>query len=165
MVIGIVLFCFFVIILLIYFLIFKEYSTMLMSYEMLVKVLETRNLILMRILPEIKDKKAKKEITSYVEQMINYKRTNNDKVLELDVSINKKLDKIYSELNKSKNPVVLEELKRVINFEKKLKIIRREYNKAVDEYNSKLIKHPKLMAKYLKMRPYNTYDIKENVQN
>ena len=132
---------------------------------MLVKVLETRNLILMRILPEIKDKKAKKEITSYVEQMINYKRTNNDKVLELDVSINKKLDKIYSELNKSKNPVVLEELKRVINFEKKLKIIRREYNKAVDEYNSKLIKHPKLMAKYLKMRPYNTYDIKENVQN
>ncbi|MBR3280424.1 MAG: hypothetical protein IKI57_01075 [Clostridia bacterium] len=165
MVIGIVLFCFFVIILLIYFLIFKEYSTMLRSYEMLVKVLETRNLILMRILPEIKDKKAKKEITSYVEQMINYKRTNNDKVLELDVSINKKLDKIYSELNKSKNPVVLEELKRVINFEKKLKIIRREYNKAVDEYNSKLIKHPKLMAKYLKMRPYNTYDIKENVQN
>ncbi len=165
MVIGIVLFCFFVIILLIYFLIFKEYSTMLRSYEMLVKVLETRNLILMRILPEIKDKKVKKEITSYVEQMINYKRTNNDKVLELDVSINKKLDKIYSELNKSKNPVVLEELKRVVNFEKKLKIIRREYNKAVDEYNSKLIKHPKLMAKFLKMRPYNTYNIKESVQN
>ena len=161
MVIGIVLFCILLIAFLIYLLVFREYSAMLRAYEMLVKVLEARNLILMRILPEIKDKKTKKEITAHIDEMISYKRTNNDKILELDVLINKKLDKVYSELNKSKNPIVLEELKKAVNFEKKLKIIRREYNKAVEEYNAKLVKHPKLMAKFLKMRPYNTYDIKE----
>ena len=161
MIIGIIFLSVLIIFAIIYFSLFREYSQMMHSYEMLVKVLETRNLILMRILPEIKDKKTKKEITSYIDGMIQNKRANNDKVLELDVCINKKLDKVYSELNTSKNPVVKEELKKAVNFEKKLKIIRREYNNSVEKYNNKLIKHPKLMAKCLKMRPYNTYDIKE----
>ena len=85
MVIGIVLFCILLIAFLIYLLVFREYSAMLRAYEMLVKVLEARNLILMRILPEIKDKKIKKEITAHIDEMISYKRTNNDKILELDV--------------------------------------------------------------------------------
>jgi len=162
MVFGIVLFSFLFVLAILYFLLFKEYAHMMNNFELLVKVVETRNLVLMRILPEIKNKGLKKEITKMVDDMMVAKRENNDKFIQLDVDINKKLDSVYSELNKSKNPLVIEELKKAVNFEKKLKTIRREYNKVVEVYNAKICKHPKLMAKFLKMRPYNTYNIKEN---
>ena len=161
MILGIVLFSILFIFVIIYLLLFKEYAHVMNSYDLLVKVVETRNLVLMRILPEIKNKGLKNEVTKMVDDMIKAKRDTNDKFIQLDVDINKKLDKVYSELNGSKNPLVIEELKKAVNFDKKLKVIRREYNKVVEEYNAKLCKHPKLMAKFLKMRPYNTYEIKE----
>ena len=161
LIIGIIFICIVFIFFIVYQLLFKEYSLVRGTFETLVKVIETRDLILMRLLPEIKNKKIKDDMTALIGERIEAKQLGNDKVLEMDVKINKKLDRIYSELNKSKNPIVIEELKKAVNFEKKLKTIRREYNKAVEIYNNKLIKHPKLMMKYLRMRPLNTYQIKE----
>ncbi len=161
LIIGIIFICIVFIFFIVYQLLFKEYSLVRGTFETLVKVIETRDLILMRLLPEIKNKKIKDDMTALIGERIEAKQLGNDKILEMDVKINKKLDRIYSELNKSKNPIVIEELKKAVNFEKKLKTIRREYNKAVEIYNNKLIKHPKLMMKFLKMRPLNTYQIKE----
>ena len=161
MVIAIVLIVILIIFGIIYWLLFKEYANVMAIFETLIKVLDTRNLVLMRILSEIKDKQIKNEMSNLVAQRLDTKQLYNDKLIELDVKMNKKLDRIYSELDKSKNPIVKEELKKLINFEKNLKKIRREYNKVVDEYNDRIVKHPKLMMKFLKMRPFNTYDIKQ----
>lgn len=160
MILGIIFVVIVFISFLIYYFIFKEYSAVMGNFETLVKIIETRDLVLMRILPEIKNKKIKDDMTLLISQRMEAKRQGNDKLIEMDVKINKKLDRIYSELNNSQNPIVKEELKKAVNFEKKLKTVRREYNKTVEVYNNKLIKHPKLMMKFLRMRPLNTYDIK-----
>ena len=161
MVFAIVLFVIIIIYLVLHFLFFREYAQVMGNYETLVKVLEARDLVLMRVLPEIKDKNVKDEITNIVSEQLNARKQGNDKLIETDVNLNKKLDRVYSELDKSKNPLVKEELRRLVGFEKSLKTIRHEYSKAVGQYNEKLVKHPKAMIKFWKMKPLNTYKTKE----
>lgn len=60
---GIILLIVSVIIFLIYMLYFKEYKDVMANFRTLVKVLETRDLLLMRILPEIKENHIKEETT------------------------------------------------------------------------------------------------------
>ena len=75
MVPGIILLIGIVIIFFIYMLYFKEYKDVMANFETLVKVLETRDLLLMRILPEIKNKKVIEETAKLVEQRMNCKRS------------------------------------------------------------------------------------------
>jgi len=157
LVLGIIVLSILLIVLLIYFILFKEYSEVMANYETLVKVIETRDLILMRVLPEIKSKKVKDDMTKYIAARMNAKKTGNDDLVKADVNINKHLKPVYDELNNSQNPIVKEEFKRIVNLEKKLKIIRREYNNSVDKYNEKISKRPKLFIKRLHMKPLNTY--------
>ena len=160
-IISIIFIVLFVIFISIHYLFFKEYSIVMGNFQTLIKVIESRDLLLLRVLPEIKNKKIKDDMTMLISQRMAAKRQGNDKLIEMDVKINKKLNRVYTEFNSSKNLIVREELKRLVNLEKKLKVIRREYNKSVENYNNKLIKHPKLMMKFLKMRPYNLYEIHE----
>ena len=160
MILGIILLVFLMLCGICYFLFFKEYSLVMGNFETLLKVIEARDLILMRLLPEIKSKDVKEKMTKLVSERMNAKKLGNDKLIETDVEINKNLDQVYSELNKTKNPIVKEELRRAVNLEQKLKVIRREYNKAVEAYNQKLVKHPKSMIKFWRMKPLNTYSIK-----
>ncbi len=160
MILAIIIFIVFILYLIIQFSFFKEYSMVMSNYNTLLKVLETRDLVLMRVLPEIKNKKTKDEITSLIAERIDNKKNDNDKIIELDVKINQKLDKAYSELDKSNNPIVKEELRRLVQFEKSLKTIRKEYTKSVDLYNEKILKHPKAMIKFWKMKPLNNYKTK-----
>ena len=55
---GIIVLVIFAIVFLIYMLYFKEYKEVMGNFHTLLKVLETRDLLLMRILPEIKDEKT-----------------------------------------------------------------------------------------------------------
>ncbi len=157
MVFGIVLLSFLLLILIIYFLLFKEYSEIMANLETLVKVLETRDLLLMRILPEIKNKKTKDKMTKLISNRVEAKKKGNDAIVEADVEINKNLKPIYDELNTSQNPIVKHEFQKIIQLEKKLKIIRREYSSAVDKYNDKISKKPKFYIMKLHMKPLNTY--------
>ena len=157
MIFGIVVLSTLLIGLSIYLFLFKEYSEVMANYETLVKVIETRDLILMRVLPEIKNKRLKDDMTKFIAARMNAKKTGNDDLVKADVDINKRLKPVYDELNKSQNPIVKEEFKRIVNLEKKLKTIRREYNNSVDKYNAKLVKRPKLFIKKLHMKPLNTY--------
>ena len=149
------------IVFLIYMLYFKEYKEVMGNFQTLVKVLETRDLLLMRILPELKDKKIKEETARLVEQRMNCKNSGCNNLIKSDVELNKQLTITYKEIDKLKNALVREEFKRIISLEKKLKVIRREYNNAVDKYNKNLIVHKKMCIKYLRMKPLDTYKIPE----
>lgn len=161
MVWGIILLVFLSIVLILYICLFKEYSAVMGNYNTLLKVIETRDLLLMRILPEIRNKKTKDEMAMLVSNRMEAKRKGNNELIKTDVEINKKLKPIYDEINKTKNPIAKEEFRRIINLEKKLKVIRREYNSAVEKYNEKIRKKPNFYIKKLKMIPLNTYNFKE----
>lgn len=148
-----------------YLLYFKEYKEVMANFETLVKVLETRDLLLMRILPEIKDKKVKEETARLVENRMKCKNAGCNAFIKSDVELNKQLYLTYPELEKIKNVLVREEFKRIITLEKKLKVIRREYNQAVEKYNQNLIHHKKMCMKYLRMKPLDTYQIKKKTTN
>lgn len=163
MVAGIILLIGIVIVFFIYMLYFKEYKDVMANFETLVKVLETRDLLLMRILPEIKNKKVIEETAKLVEQRMNCKRSGCDNLINSDVELNKQLKNTYEELEKIKNAIVREEFRRIVSLEKKLKVIRREYNNAVEKYNQNLINHKKVCIKYLRMKPLNTYKIPEKI--
>ncbi len=150
LIIGIVLFLFF----------FKEYSEVMANFQTLVKVLETRDLLLMRILPEIKNKAQKEEMHLLISKRMEAVRTGNNELIKADVDINKKLKPFYDSFNKSKNPIVKEEFRRIVNLEKKLKVIRREYNKSAEQFNAQLVKHPKRYLRFWHMKPFDTYDFK-----
>ena len=160
MILGIVFLVVVCIVLLVYILLFKEYSEVMANFTTLLKVIETRDLLLMRVLPEIKNKKTKDDMSVLIATRMEAKKHGNDALIKADVDINKKLKPIYDEFNKSKNPIVKEAFRNIVNLEKKLKVIRREYNNSVDKYNAKLVKKPKLYVKRLHMKPLNTYEFK-----
>jgi len=116
-----------------YLLYFKEYKEVMANFQTLVKVLETRDLLLMRILPDVKDKKIKEDTARLVEQRMLYKNGGCNNLIKSDVELNKQLKITYKEIDKLKNALIREEFKRIISLEKKLKVIRREYNKAVEK--------------------------------
>lgn len=150
---------------LIYLLYFKEYKEVMANFETLVKVLETRDLLLMRILPEINDRKIKEETAKLVEQRMQCKNCGCNSLIKSDVELNKQLNIVYQELDKIKNALVREEFKRIVSLEKKLKVIRKEYNKSVDKYNKNLIHHKNMCIKYLRMKPLDTYKIPEKIKS
>lgn len=161
MVLGIVLLCIVFLYLIITLAFFKEYNEVEANFETLVKVLETRDLLLMRVLPEVKNKNTKEEIAKLVSERMEAKKRGANELIVKDVALNRKLKNVYDEINFSKNPIVKEEFKRIVHLEKNLKQIRRNYNASVEKYNKKFTEHPKLYLKYLRMKPLNTYDIKE----
>lgn len=144
-----------------YMLYFKEYKDVMANFNTLVKVIETRDLLLMRILPELSDKKLKEETSKLVQLRMQCKNAGCNEFIKSDVELNKQLRRTYEEIDKLKNALVREEFKRIVSLEKKLKIIRREYNKAVEKYNKNLINHKIMCIKYLRMKPLDTYKIPE----
>lgn len=161
---GLILLIICAIVFLIYMLYFKEYKDVMGNFQTLVKVLETRDLLLMRILPEVSDKKIKEETARLVDQRMQCKNAGCNNLIKSDVELNKQLTITYKEIDKLKNALVREEFKRIISLEKKLKVIRREYNNAVEKYNKNLIAHKKMCIKYLRMKPLDTYKIPEKVK-
>lgn len=140
---------------------FRPYRQVMANFETLVKVLETRDLLLLRILPELKDKKMKEKISQLIEKRMECKRKGCDAFIESDVNLNRQLPRVYETIETSKNPVVREEFRRIMSLEKNLKAIRKEYSQAVDVYNDNLVRHKKMSIKYLRMRPLNTYQVKQ----
>ena len=159
MLLGICIFVGFCLVVILYLLYIKEYMDLTNSYKTLIKVLETRDLILLRIIPELKNKDEKAEIVSLIDTQIKSKGLGMNATIESDVTLNKYLKPTYEKINKIKNPIVVEEFKRVIKLEKSLKLIRREFNKSAEEYNQNLIDHKIVCTKILKMRPVNSYKL------
>ncbi len=144
---------------------FRAYKRVKTCFETLIKVVETRDLLLLRILPDVQNKQIKGETVRLIEQCMKCKDSCYNDFIKADVELNKQLKETYSEINKLKNSMDKELFKRVVTLEKNLKIIRREYNEAAEAYNQHLIAHKKICVKWLHWRPLDTYKIPVSEKN
>lgn len=158
-----------VIILLIIFLIFmfymlylKEYFKVKKVYKHLRKVLDVRDSLVLKLIPEIKNKKLSAKVIYLIdERKENFKTSYNNSILS-DIKLNAELRKLYEYINTlNKNEVINNIFSKIINLEKELKNIRTKYNISVENYNNNLIKHKFMCLRVIKLKPLDTYSIKK----
>jgi hypothetical protein len=154
---GIILFAVVLIYLIIYKLFFSNYIETKNIFNLLEKTLNTRNLLILKILPEIKYDADKEEIVSLIKG-INEDSGGYTNKMYLDIKLNKLLKNLYEEINNMDNKVIKDIFGSIIELEKKLKIIRNEYNMAVNKYNENLVKHKYICMRVIKMKPLDTYN-------
>lgn len=156
---GIVIFIIIVILIyLAYMLYFKEYVDVCKIFRTLEKTLDTRDLLVMQSIAEIKNKKIKGETTKYIDKRMKIKKSGFNEKIRADVDLNKKLKETYKELNNyMQNPVIRSTFLRIVVLEKKLKVIREEYNIAVEKYNLNMIHHKAICMGIIRMKPLDTY--------
>ena len=145
-----------------YYIFIKDYSDVIKVLDSLEKTLDTRDLLVMKLLPEVKDKGMQASIVELIEKrMKNKKIPFNDKI-KLYVELNKELKQFYNNLNKKiDNPVIKTTFASAIELEKKLIKIRDRYNYAVEKYNMNLVMHKFVCVRLIHMKPLDTYSIAE----
>lgn len=141
-----------------YYIFMKDYVEVIKVYSSLEKTLDVRDLLVMKLIPEINDKGLQAKIIELIEsRMKNKKIPYNDKI-RMDVELNKELKKFYNIINKkADNPVVKATFKNVIEIEKKLIKIRDKYNYSVEKYNLNLMVHKFVCMRFIRMKPLDTY--------
>ncbi len=141
-----------------YMLYFKEYVDVCRMFDLLEKTLDTRDLLITKIIDEIKNKRIKESTVKLINKRVKARKSGFNEKIKIDVELNKCLKETYQELNKLiKNPVVKETFLRIITLEKKLKLQREEYNKLVEKYNRNIIHHKTVCMTIIRMRPLDTY--------
>lgn len=139
----------------------KKYILVRNEFKLLLKTLDVRDLLILKLLPEIKNKNISNKIAYLINERVKNKKCGHLEQINLDIELNKEIKSFYEELNKNlTNEIVKTTFKKVIEIEKKLKNIRKSYNDAVNMYNDNLIKHKKICMKTLKMKPLDTYGLK-----
>ena len=141
----------------------KEYIEVTKIYKTLRKMLSYRDMLLLKILPDIKNKKQKETIMNLIDDRNKKSKISYDDAIIADVNLNNELKKIYIEIEKmQKNELQLEIFQKLMNMEKQIKGARNKYSSAVEKYNLSLTIHPKVFIKFLHMRPLDTYKKSEN---
>ena len=126
-------------------------------------MLSYRDMLLLKILPDIKNKKQKETIMNLIDDRNKKSNISYDDAIIADVNLNNELKKIYIEIEKmQKNELQLEIFQKLMNMEKQIKGARNKYSSAVEKYNLSLTIHPKVFIKFLHMRPLDTYKKSEN---
>lgn len=155
---GLILLIFIIFVYYVYGTYFKEYFEVRKVYNTLQNVLDTRDVLLLKLTGE---KVKKKDIAKIVMLIDERKKTKNSGYsvrMNADVKLNHELKKFYPELAKSlDNPVSKEIFKRIVDLEKQAKKIRIAYNNAVDNYNNNLVLHKKVCMRLIRMKPLDTY--------
>ena len=141
----------------------KEYIEVTKIYKTLRKMLSYRDMLLLKILPDIKNKKQKETIMNLIDDRNKKSNISYDDAIIADVNLNNELKKIYIEIEKmQKNELQLKIFQKLMNMEKQIKGARNKYSSAVEKYNLSLTIHPKVFIKFLHMRPLDTYKKSEN---
>lgn len=141
-----------------YMLYFKEYVDVCRVFNVLEKTLDTRDLLLMKILGEIKNKRIKVSTIELISKRIKARKSGFNEKIRIDVELNQQLKETYKELNNLiKNPLVKEGFLKIVTLEKKLRIQREEYSTMVDLYNRNIIHHKKVCMRLIRMKPLDTY--------
>lgn len=141
-----------------YMLYFKEYVDVCRVFNVLEKTLDTRDLLLMKIIGEVKNKRIKGDTIKIISKRIKSKKSGYNEKIRIDVELNKQLKETYKEINTLiKNPVVKESFLKIVALEKKLKLQREEYNKVVEKYNRNIIHHKTVCMMFIRMKPLDTY--------
>lgn len=141
-----------------YYVIFKDYIDVKKVFNTLEKTLNTRDLLVMKLLPEIKDKNLQANIASLIEERTKNRNISYNDKINIDIKLNKELKIFYDIINKKlDNQVIKATFKNVIETEKILKKIRSEYNLVVEKYNMNLVMHKFLCIRIVRMKPLDTY--------
>lgn len=141
----------------------KEYIEVTKIYKTLRKMLSYRDMLLLKILPDIKNKKQKETIMNLIDDRNKKSNISYDDAIIADVNLNNELKKIYIEIEKmQKNELQLEIFQKLMNMENQIKGARNKYSSAVEKYNLSLTIHPKVFIKFLHMRPLDSYKKSEN---
>lgn len=136
----------------------REYIEVTKVYKSLRKVLTHRDMLLLKILPDLKNKKQKEKIINLIDDRDKKYNISYDDAIIADVKLHNELRSIYEEIDKmNKNELQLEMFKKLMMLEKQIKEIRKKYSNAVEKYNLSLTIHPKVFIKFLHMRPLDTY--------
>lgn len=136
----------------------KEYIEVTKIFKTLRKMLNYRDVMLLKILPDIKSKKKQEEIMNLINERNKKYNISYDDAIVADVKLHNELKKVYLEFEKiEKNKLQSEIFKKLMMFEKQINNVRKSYSKAVEKYNLSLTIHPKVCIKFLHMRPLDTY--------
>lgn len=141
-----------------YMLYFKEYVDVCRVFDVLEKTLDTRDLLLVKIIDEIKNRRIKENTVKLINKRIKARKSGYNEKIRIDIELNQQLKETYQEINQlTKNPIVKESFLKIITLEKKLKFQREEYNKVVEKYNRNIIHHKTVCMTIIRMRPLDTY--------
>lgn len=136
----------------------KEYIEVTKVYKTLRKMLSYRDVLLIKILPDIKNKKQKENIMNLIDDRNKKSNISYDDAIVADVTLNNELKKVYIEIEKmQKNELQSEIFQKLMIMEKQIKGVRNKYSSVVEKYNLSLTIHPKVFIKLLHMRPLDTY--------
>ena len=142
---------------------FKSYVMARKTFKLLIKTLDVRDLLVVKLLPEIRRQDIARKVAYLINERVKCKESGHLEQMNIDIKLNKELKVLYEEVNKNlNNEVVKATFKSIIELEKKLKSIRKSYNDVVDKYNTNLVTHKKFCIKILKMKPLDTYGLKCN---
>ncbi|MBQ9267523.1 MAG: hypothetical protein IJ217_04520 [Clostridia bacterium] len=143
-----------------YFVYLKDYAEVNRVFSSLEKTLDARDLLVMKLVPEIKDKKMQAKVVKLIEERMNHKNIPYNDKIALDIALNKELKEFYAAVNeKADNPVIKATFAKAVEFEKVLKKIRNEYNLAVTKYNTNLVMHKFVCMRIIRMKPLDTYAV------
>ncbi len=147
----------------IYRLYFKEYFNVKRVFLSLKNHLNTRDALVLKMVPEIKDKKNSKNVVGLIEERrINFDSSYNN-AIKSDVKLNSELKNFYNIVNSQKlNELTKEIFFNILDIEKDLKNIRNKYNASVEMYNENLVKHKFMCLKIIRMKPLDTYKNKNS---
>ena len=140
----------------------KEFIEMTVIFKSLKKVLESRDLLVLKFLPDVKNKEIVEEILNLINERKIQSKISYNNAIQADNKLHNKLKELYDEINKmNKNEIQEELFKTIIEHEKRLKELRIRYSSAVEMYNLSLTIHPKLLIKVLHLKPLDVYAKKE----
>ena len=138
----------------------KEYFEVKKVFNTLQKVLDTRDVLLLKMTSEKVNKKHVAKVVMLIDERKKTKNAGYSIRMDADVKLNHALKEFYPELVKAlDNPIAKGAFKRIMELEKHAKKIRIAYNNAVEKYNNNLILHKKVCMRIIKMKPLDTYSI------
>ena len=137
---------------------FKEYFEVKKVFNTLQKVLDTRDVLVLKLTGEKVEKKLIAKVVMLIDKRKEIKNSGYTVRMKADVELSNELKNFYLKLNKVVNNDLSKEVFRhIVELEKQAKKIRISYNNAVERYNNNLILHKNVCMKIIHMKPLDTY--------
>lgn len=139
---------------------FKEYIEVAKIFDTLGKVLDARDLQLLKLTGENLDKKEIAKMVMLIDKRKEVQKSGYTIKMNVDVELSNFLKTFYQKLaNVLDNDVSKSIFKSLMELEAKAKKIRIKYNIAVERYNNNLILHKKVCMKLIRMKPLDEYKL------
>ncbi len=136
----------------------KDYFNVIKSFKILRKALDTRDILLLKIIPDVNDKNLSAETLKLIEDRNEESKISYNDAIQSDIKLHNTLKKVYEEIDRiKKNQLQIEIFKRIISLEKSIKKLRQEYCNKVNLYNIGLTMHVNVLIKMLHLKPLDTY--------